>query len=208
MLSGRPAVFALTITLWCCTYTQSFTFSLLHLYAFPTVLDLWMKPGVRRTHHSGNSRFAQKGHRKLVGGSASHSHRKHPETLTNEAFRRETPAVFVNLQISCSSNFWCHFAYNYQPFVPGVTACRHSQFDTRAAAAELYGEEWKRVGGLLWNKNLISSQLGADLFVRQFSVSLMSSLILLSRLCDEMWLYSDCRCEHSRWDHCPNVYTL
>lgn len=133
-------------------------------------------------------RFAQKGHRKPVGGSASHSHRTHSEALTNEAFRREDSGSVVNLQITCSCNFWCRFAYNYQPFVPGVRACRCSQFDTRAAAAaELYGEEWERVGGLLWNKNLISSQLGADLFVRQvffFFFSLMSSLWFYCPLCD------------------------
>lgn len=54
--------------------------------------------------------------------------------------------------------------------MPGVRARRHLQFDTWAAPA-LHGEEWERVGGLMWNKNHISTQLGADLFVRQFSVS-------------------------------------
>lgn len=69
-------------------------------------------------------------------------------------------------QMSHNWNFCCVSTYNYQPFVPVVSARRRrrrSQFGTRAAAAAaaLRG----RVGGLMWNRNHIPAQLGADLFV-------------------------------------------
>lgn len=145
-----------------------------------------MKPGVRGMHHSSECRSAPKGHRKQVGGGCWRSARllSFTENMTNEAFRGEDAGCVVNLRMSCNRNFWCHYTYNYQPFVPRVRARHRSQFDSWAAAAALCGEEWERVGGLMWNKNPISTQLGLDLFGRQFSFSLMSSLWLLpSPLC-------------------------
>lgn len=95
----------------------------------------------------------------------------------------------------------------------GVRARHRSQFDTRAAAAAaLCGEEWERVGGLTWNKNHISTQLGTELFVRRFSVSLMSSLCLFpGPLCDvyECILTADMRALQIRsLSLCVYIHTL
>lgn len=181
VLSSKPAIPDLTITVWCCRDAEFFfVFYILHVCAFFFGFWIyeWSLVCVCRMHHWSDCRFARKGHRKLVGGSAFHNQRKHSEALTNEAFRKQDSGSVVNVQMSCCCNFWCLFAYNYHPFVPGVRAFHRSQFDTRAAAAaaEPCREEWERVGGLMWNKNPISSQLGSDLFVCQFSVSLMSPL--------------------------------